>query len=388
VLIQTYVSGIMNRIQKYIFFSVLKAVVTIVGGLAVLALLAQGLSQTDLIVDNRQSALTYLRVVALGAPQIIAVLGPIALFVGALNALNRIHRDSEIVVAQSAGMTRWQIASPVIRLAVAVAIAHLCVNLFVQPMAQRELRQTISDARADLASSLIRPGAFTYPVEGLTIYVRESSGGVFRNMMIADTRFEENEVIYIAQTGNVIEIEGQPAIRMTSGQIQQVDQQNQLSVLNFDDYVFELTDFLAEDSDLVLKASDRFLHELFFPDLGDYVQNQNQDLYLAEAHLRIASPLLNLAMGMIAVLAVIGGNFSRRGYQKRIAIATGGALVLVILSLSIPPSAESDPALNILQYLIPLGTTGILSYVFLRGGISLPFAKRKTKPSSDIAGAA
>ncbi|MAI89624.1 LptF/LptG family permease [Ponticaulis sp.] len=378
----------MNRIQKYIFFSVLKAVVTIVGGLAVLALLAQGLSQTDLIVDNRQSALTYLRVVALGAPQIIAVLGPIALFVGALNALNRIHRDSEIVVAQSAGMTRWQIASPVIRLAVAVAIAHLCVNLFVQPMAQRELRQTISDARADLASSLIRPGAFTYPVEGLTIYVRESSGGVFRNMMIADTRFEENEVIYIAQTGNVIEIEGQPAIRMTSGQIQQVDQQNQLSVLNFDDYVFELTDFLAEDSDLVLKASDRFLHELFFPDLGDYVQNQNQDLYLAEAHLRIASPLLNLAMGMIAVLAVIGGNFSRRGYQKRIAIATGGALVLVILSLSIPPSAESDPALNILQYLIPLGTTGILSYVFLRGGISLPFAKRKTKPSSDIAGAA
>ncbi len=387
-LIQTYVSGIMNRIQKYIFFSVLKAVVTIVGGLAVLALLAQGLSQTDLIVDNRQSALTYLRVVALGAPQIIAVLGPIALFVGALNALNRIHRDSEIVVAQSAGMTRWQIASPVIRLAVAVAIAHLCVNLFVQPMAQRELRQTISDARADLASSLIRPGAFTYPVEGLTIYVRESSGGVFRNMMIADTRFEENEVIYIAQTGNVIEIEGQPAIRMTSGQIQQVDQQNQLSVLNFDDYVFELTDFLAEDSDLVLKASDRFLHELFFPDLGDYVQNQNQDLYLAEAHLRIASPLLNLAMGMIAVLAVIGGNFSRRGYQKRIAIATGGALVLVILSLSIPPSAESDPALNILQYLIPLGTTGILSYVFLRGGISLPFAKRKTKPSSDIAGAA
>ena len=371
----------MNRIQKYIFFSVLKAVITIVGGLALLALLAQGLSQTDLIVDNRQSALTYLRVVALGAPQIIAVLGPIALFAAALNALNRIHRDNEIVVSQAAGMTRWQILSPVMRLAVLVTVAHLCVNLFVQPMAQRELRQTISEARADLASSLIRPGAFTYPVDGLTIYVRESSGGVFRGMMIADTRDPTNETIYIAQTGNFIEIENQPAIRMTSGQIQQVDELDQLSVLVFDDYVFELTDFMAEDSDLVLKPSDRFLHELFFPDLGDFYQNRDQDNYLAEAHLRIASPLLNLAMAMIAVLAVTGGNFSRRGYQKRITISVAGALLLVILSLSVPPSAASDPALNIVQYLLPLGTTGVLAFVYLVGGI--PALTRRLKKSDD-----
>ena len=372
----------MNRIQKYIFFSVLKAVITIVGGLALLALLAQGLSQTDLIVDNRQSALTYLRVVALGAPQIIAVLGPIALFAAALNALNRIHRDNEIVVSQAAGMTRWQILSPIMRLAVLVTMAHLCVNLFVQPMAQRELRQTISDARADLASSLVRPGAFTYPVDGLTIYVRESSGGLFRGMMIADTRDPENETIYIAQTGNFIEIEDQPAIRMTNGQIQQVDAQDQLSVLVFDDYVFELTDFMAEESDLVLKASDRFLHELFFPDLGDFYQARDQENYLAEAHLRIASPLLNLAMAMIAVLAVTGGNFSRRGYQKRITISVAGALVLVILSLSIPPSAASDPALNIVQYLLPLGTTAVLAFIYLVGGIPALTRKRKPKSSS------
>ena len=75
--------------------SVLRAVLTIVGGLALLAILAQGLSQTDLIVDNRQSALTYLRVVALGAPQIIAVLAPIALFVAALNALAALEIEGD-----------------------------------------------------------------------------------------------------------------------------------------------------------------------------------------------------------------------------------------------------------------------------------------------------
>ena len=366
----------MTHIQRYIFFNVLRAVLTIVGGLALIAILAQGISQTDLIVENHQSALTYLRVVALGAPQVIAVLGPIALFVAALNALNRVQRDHEIVVAQAAGMTRWQIASPVLRLAVLVAIVHLCVNLFIQPLAQRELRETIADARADIATSLIRPGAFTYPTDGLTIYVRESSGGVFRGMLISDTRIKNRAVDYIAELGNLVEVEGSPAIRMSNGQIQQLDDLGQLSILDFDDYVFDLTDFLAEDSDLALKPSDRFLHELFYPDLGDWRQNMDKGKLYAEGHTRLSLPLLNIAMAFIAVLAVVGGNFSRRGYQKRIIVASVGALLLVILTLTIQPSAAKDPTLSIVQYAMPLLVSAVVAYVYLLGGIKLPFGKR------------
>lgn len=377
----------MNRIQRYIFFSVLKAALTIVGGLSLLALLARGLSETDLIVDNRQTALTYLKVVALGAPQIIAILGPMALFVATLNALNRMHRDSEIVVSHSAGMTRWQVLSPVVRLATFVAIIHLCVNLFVQPLAQRELRETVADARADLAASLIQPGAFTYPVDGLTIYAREVSSGNLRGMLISDTRNPDQPVDYIAQTGTIIKVEGEPAIRMINGQIQQLDQQGQLSVLNFDDYVFELTGFLSEDTDLVLKPSDRFLYELFFPDLGDYYQHRDQHKMRAEAHSRLSTPLLNIAMAVIAVLAVIGGDFSRRGYQRRIFIAVGGALLLIMVTLTIQPTAVDNPALNFVQYLIPGLTALIVALVFLNGS-QLQNLLRKQKPASAVTGGA
>ncbi|MFC6199643.1 LptF/LptG family permease [Ponticaulis profundi] len=362
----------MNRIQRYLFSSVLQAVLTIVGGLSLLALLAQGLSQTDLIVDNHQSALTYLKVVALGSPQIIAILGPLALFVGTLNALNRIHRDSEIIVAHSAGMTRWQIVSPLLRLAVLVAVAHLCVNLFVQPAAQRELRETLSEARSDLATALIRPGAFTYPSEGLTIYARENAGGVMRGMLISDTRVPGQTVDYIAQTGLIVSVADQPAIRMINGQIQQLDANGQLSVLDFDDYVFELTDFLSEDSDLVLKASDRYLYELLYPDLGDFYQNRDKEKYLAEAHSRLSTPLMNLAMVMIAVLAVIGGDVNRRGYTRRITVAVVGALVLIVLTLTIQPAAGDDPSLNIVQYILPLGALFITAWIFLNGGRLMP----------------
>lgn len=368
----------MNRIQRYLFSSVFRAAITIVGGLSLLALLAQGLSQTELIVDNRQSALTYLKVVALGAPQIVAILGPLALFVATMNALNGAHRDNEVVVSHSAGMTRWQILSPILRLATLVAIVHLCVNLFVQPLAQRELRETLSDARADLAASLIRPGAFSYPADGLTIYAREIVSGELRGLLISDTRSGTETVDYIADKGYMVEVESEPALRLLSGQIQQLDPQGQLSILNFDDYIFELTGFLSEDSDLVLKPSDRFLFELFFPDLGDFYQHRDQDKYLAEAHARLSSPLLNFAMAVIAVIAVIGGDFSRRGYSRRIVVASVGAIILIMITLTIAPAAADDPALNIVQYVVPIAVTLILATIFLSGSsLAKPFRRTK-----------
>ena len=207
-------------------------------------------------------------------------------------------------------------------------------------------------------------------------------------MLISDTRTYDAPVDYIAQAGTVVEIEGEPAIRMTNGQIQQIDPQGSLSILNFDDYVFELSDFLAEDADLVLKASDRFLHELFYPDLSDFYQHRDQYRFLAEAHARLAGPLLNIAMALIAVIAVIGGNFSRRGYQRRIMVSVVGGLFLVILTLTIPPSAASDPALNIVQYLLPVGTTLVVAWVYLTGGIKrLPFPGRKSPGKPELTGA-
>ena len=344
----------MNRVQRYLFFEVLRMVMIIVGGLTLLALLAQGLSRTDLIVESRQSALTYFYVVALGAPQVIALLTPLALFVATIWALNRIHRDSEIVVAQAAGMTRWQIASPILRLAMLLAVAHLAVNLWVQPTAQRELRTTISDARADLAAALIRPGQFTSASDKLTFYARESDGGVLSNILISDAREKNNPVDYLAQTGGVIDIDGHPAIVMKDGKILQLDENMALQVLDFEQYTFDLTPFMKEDYDIVLKASDRYLSELFNIDRTSYLEVQNAERYAAEGHARLTTPLLNIAMAMLAILAVVGGDFSRRGYGDRIAFASAAALGLVIIQLGTQAASTDDRALNPAQWAVPL----------------------------------
>ncbi len=368
----------MTKVQSYLFFEVLRALVVIVGGLAMLALLAQGLSRTDLILENRQSAATYFYIVMLGAPQIVALLTPLALFVAGVWSLNRIHKDSEIVVAQAAGMTRWQIASPILRLAVCCAIAHLAVNLWVQPAAQRAMRETVSDARADLAAALIRPGQFTNNGDRLTFYAREQVGGELRGVLISDMTDPEFPTDILARSAALVEVEGKPTLLLRDAISQQLDQSGQLSILEFDQYPFDLTDFMKEDSDVMLKASDKFLDELFFVDRSNYFELKDADKLLAEGNARMTTPLLNIVMALIAVFAVLGGDFSRKGYSRRIAWGTAGAVGLLIVDLAAQSAAADDPAMNVLLWIVPTGAVAALSYIYFRRGRHIGRVERRT----------
>lgn len=358
----------MTKVQSYLFYEVLRAVAIIVGGLALLALLAQGLSRTDLILENRQSALTYFYIVMLGAPQIIALLTPLALFVAGVWALNRIHKDSEIVVAQAAGMTRWQIASPIMRLAVLCAIAHLGVNLWVQPLAQRTMRETVAVARADLAAALIRPGQFTTNGERLTFYAREQVGGELRGVLISDMTDPQYPTDILARSAALVQVDDHPTLLLRDAISMQLDDNQQLSILEFAQYPFDLSDYMKEDSELALKASDKFLHELFFVDRTNYFEMKDADTFLAEANTRLSSPLLNIVMALIAVVAVLGGDFSRKGYSKRIAFASAGAITVLIVQLVAQSAAADDPAMNAIQWILPISVTMVLSYIYFRRG--------------------
>lgn len=377
----------MTKIQLHLFRQVLQAVLIIVGSLVLVALLAQGLSRTDVILENRQSALTYFYIVMLGSPQVIALLLPLALFVAGVWSLNRIHKDSEIVVAQAAGMTRWQVASPVMRLAVVCMLAHMSVNLWVQPMSQRAMREAVADARADLAAALFRAGQFTSNGERLTFYARDQVGGELRGVLISDETDPAYPTIILARSAALVTVDGRPTLLLRDALSQQLDASQQLSVLEFDQYMFDLTDFMKEDSELVLKASDKFLYELLFVDRKNYFESKEADSFLAEANARLTSPLLNIVMALLAIFAVLGGDFSRQGYSKRIGIGTSGAIFILVVHLALQSAAADDPSLNIALWAVPLLASLILGWIYFGRGARIGRKQRVAPPSGYIPGA-
>jgi lipopolysaccharide export system permease protein len=367
---------------------VLRTLMAIVGGLALIALLTQGLTQIDLIVENRQSIGVYLWVSVLAAPQIISLLMPIAIFIAAAGALNIAHRENEIVVAQASGMSNWQVASPVMRLAVLAAILHLGLNLWVQPGASRELRETVSQASTDLAASLVREGAFMTRGDGLTTFARKVTGGEMKDLMINDSRNPGQTVTYFAKTAYLVEGETGPQLVMQNGQRQTLRDNGALEPFLFKLLPFDLAPFINDQKAVILEESDRYLPELFFPDMNNYYDYDNVNLLLAEGHARISAPLLNLAMALLAIFAVLGGDFSRRGYAKRIAVASGAALVLRLAAFGAVASGRDDPALNILQYLIPVMVIAAISYFYFVQPILQRRRLARRNPGVAMAGAA
>jgi lipopolysaccharide export system permease protein len=344
----------MNTFSAYIFRQALGPLLAVLGALAAIALLTQGLNQLDIIITNRSAGFAFAWITLLAIPQLVSLILPLAVFFAVLYALHRMHSESEIAVAYGAGVSRGRIARPIIQLAILAAVAHLAINCVVQPWALRERRETIYALRSDIASSLVREGSFTFPAPNLTLYARErGGGGEMRDLMIDDARGESN-VTYTARTGAIATVDGAPAIVMRDGQVQRQRDDGTVEVVEFARYVVQLGNFFEESEQMFIKASDRYLYELFFPDKTAHYDQRNVDRFLAEGHSRLSSPLLNITLALIALAGVLTGEFSRRGYARRMMIAAGIALTVRLLALGVQGAAVEDSSLNWLQYALPL----------------------------------
>lgn len=353
----------MNTIATYVFRQAMGPLLAILGALAAIAILTQGLNQLDLIVTNRNAGLAFAWVTLLALPQLISLILPMAVFIAVVYALNRMQGESEIAVLYGAGVSRQRIAGPIIQLAIIAALAHLTINVIVQPWAFAQRREVLYSLRTDIASSLIEEGSFTFPAEGLTLYARSrGSGGELRDLLINDGR-PELPITYTARAGAIVTSDGVPAIVMRDGQIQRQSATGEVDVLDFDRYVLRMGSVFQEPQIFFMKASDRGLYDLFFPDRTAHFDQQNVDKFLAEAHARLASPLLNIALAMIALTGVLVGEFSRRGYGRRIIIASVAALLVRLIAVALQTAATEEPSLNPLQYALPLGVLALTAFI-------------------------
>ena len=346
----------MRLIDRYLLRQLVGPTLWSVVAATALALLSTSLTQLDLIVSGGQNALIFLKATALAMPQLINMVLPVSVFVAALVTLNRLQTDQELAVCFAGGMSRWRVISPAFRLAGVLTLASLVINLWVQPTAHRAMREVLFEVRTNLVSSLIREGEFSQPAPGLSVYDQSvDRNGEIRNLFIHRFKDDGGATTYTADTGRLVMKDGAPILRLFRGSTQELSPEGVLNYLTFDDYPFELNTFLRTEERVHFKPSDRYLHELLFPDLTQDWETRNEKKLYAEGNARLSTPLYILTFMALAVWAILGGAFSRLGYGRRIALAGGVAAVTRILGFIAVSAAESNVWINLLQYLIPLG---------------------------------
>lgn len=354
----------MSGISSYIFRQIGGPLLFFTFVLTGVVWLSQSLRMLDLVINQSQSALTYLYLTLLALPQLMALILPFALFCAVLYSLNRLYVESELVVIWAAGFSRWAVAGPVLIIAVAATVIGYLFSLVVMPAGMREMKDRVFEIRADLLNTFVREGAFTNPLDGLTVYVSQNnSGGDIRGVLVHDARNPKGIATYMAQRGLLASTPVGPRIILYQGNVQWVEGgEGRLKILDFEKYTLDLGQFDKQRDDTAREASERYISELLNPEKT--VTDKQRRKFFSEAHNRLTAPLYCIVFALIGVVALIGGNFNRRGYGGRIALAMGAVLLARLPGFAFQQLTNSNPDAAPLMYAWPLlWIVGLLAFL-------------------------
>lgn len=335
----------MNSLDKYILRQCLTPLAFILLAGTMLAWTTQSLQRVEILIDYGQGfgVFTYLSLLII--PSLLSLIIPFALFGACAYAFYRLHTDSEIAVMYAAGVSRWRLASPILIMAMIGALATLYVNVDLMPRSYRVFKQNIAEMRADLASAVIRSGQFTTVAQGLTIYVDESlPNGQFAGLLINDTRDEDDQKTYLAERAALRETDEGPVLFLRRGNVQHAPKgEETVDIVRFEEVAVNVADFRRR-GELVLETTERYPHELLNPDMSKPYDRENAGKLIAEGHSRYAGPLHVFAFVLVALLAMIGGPYSRRGVALRLTFAVAAVLTIRVIAFVLQGFAASTGA--------------------------------------------
>ena len=344
--------GVSLYIMRQIAWPLAFATLTLTG----VIWLTQSLRFIDRIVNNNLAFSDFFYLTILVLPNIIAIILPVAAFCATLYAFNRLVIDSEIVVLSAAGFSRLALARPALYISAAVMVVMYAILLYLMPLGSRTLRETQYQFRNDLAGMAILEGVFNTPTANLTVYVRErDSNGDMIGVLVHDNRDSAQPITMMAERATLLRTPQGPRLYMVNGNRQQISADKQsLSLLYFDNYSLDLESYAQKEAQGWREPSERYLSQLFWPDLNDAADRANYGKLIVEAHRRLVTPLYAPALILIAIASVIGGEFSRRGQGRRLAVGAALAILLQVLSLGVTQLAAKSMTLIPLMYIVPL----------------------------------
>lgn len=373
--------GITQYIMRQIAWPLLFATLTLAG----VIWLTQSLRFIDRIVNNNLSIGSFFYLTMLVLPGVTAIILPIAAFCATLYAYNRMAGDSELIVLSGAGFSRLSLTRPAWIIAGGLLVVLYVIGLFLGPLSARTLRTTQFEFRTALAGMVIMEGVFNTLSNNLTVYVRErNSVGEMKGILVHDSRDTARPVTMMAEQAMLVLTPQGPRLVMANGNRQQVEAgRRSLSILYFDTYSLDLNAYAKQETEGWREPSERYLHELFWPNLNDPDDVANRNKLFSEGHRRLVTPLYTPALMMIAIAGVIGGRFNRRGQGLRLLGAAGAAILVQLVSLGVAQAAARSPLLIPLMYLAPLLFLGCALWLLRE-----PFAAASNAETTAAAGAA
>ncbi len=293
----------MKLIELYILRRVAIMFFAVLGAAVGITWTVQVLQRVDFLTTSGQSIQTIIQFSSLLIPSAIPLVMPFALIIAITQTLSTMNQDSELVVINASGAPRSAVMRPILMLAAIISVVSFLVANYVDPYARMNMRAMIANASADLLNVVVQEGSFRKLADNLYIQIAERRGdGSIGGLFIADSRDPTLDLIYYAADGNIASTPAGDMLLMKDGEVQRRDvSDGTVSIIKFNSYAFDLSQFTSAGDDFVIYAKDRPLTYLLNPDPNDPILQTRPLRYKAELHRRLTEWLYPVVFALIAL---------------------------------------------------------------------------------------
>ncbi|MBU6140360.1 MAG: LptF/LptG family permease [Proteobacteria bacterium] len=347
----------MKLYAKYLFQKTSLAFAAIIGVLILLIWFSRAIGFVKYVTENGVALSKFFYLFVLILPWLLLFITPVSLLAAILLIFNRMSSSNEITILKNSGLTKLQICRPIILLATILSIFCFAISFYLMPYANKELRLSRINIKNNYTSLSFAPQTFE-TMKNLTIYARDrDEKNQLFGILIHDKRNPNYSLTITAQSGRILVEDKSALLYMENGTVQKFNYQSHESeILNFDSYVFNLTENNKSDSSLRWKTGELYLSELLNP--SEDLEKSELEKYRVEINQRFTYPLLPIAFALISMAMVMSGQFSRHGNLTNTLVAilaSAAFLVLTIASynlIALSPYFIPLPYLNFLLFLV------------------------------------
>ncbi len=282
----------------------------------------------DRLIGAGHAADTFWLLSLLNIPGVLRVAIPVGALIATIFVANRMVKDSEILVMQSAGTSPWRLVRPVVFFGMTAAATMALTTHFLQPMAQSRLSQEEQRLAQSLSAKFFRDGVFQHPAPGITFYIQSiDKEGVFTNAHLSDRRDKSRIITYTAAQAEFLTDQVGTKLVMVDGLIQ-VLKDGRLSTTHFDRLAYDISALIAPNERRLKRISALSSTDILL-NLTKASKDTGQPIWtlVAELHYRLAQAFLTAGLAIIGFCCIIAGRFSRISSWRQIVLA----IVLVIL---------------------------------------------------------
>ena len=364
----------MGSISRYIFRTTFGAFMIVLVSLTAVIWVTQALRDFDIMTSQGQTILVFIGITGLIIPLLVLVIAPIALLIVVAHVLNKLCSDSEIIVMNAAGMSPWRLFRAFLNVAIVVSLIVGIIGAYFAPKGLRMLRDWITEVRTNVVTTVLQPGRFLELQPGVTIRLRERRpNGDLYGIFVDDQRNPKERATVFAERGELVERDGATFLVMQNGVAQRQEaNQRDPTMVRFDRYVFDLSQFSSGAQAVKYSIRERYLWQLLFPDPKDPLFVEQPGQFRAELHDRLIAPLYPLAFVVIAFAYLGAPRTTRQSRNMSLLGAITGVGLLRLAGFASTVLGVNAPWMLSLQYIAMALTVGFGLFVIHRGIILEP----------------